>query len=335
MKGLNIDYINLLLIIIAFALAIMLPFKLFLLAYAILGPLHYFTEINWIRDKNYFVDISQWKYTIIVAATLIAIPYFYKIEIFKPLLEIPSIKSLIFTLSKYSNAIYFISLVCAGALIFSKTIKTRLTIILSGIILAILLHHFTFYQTVIGILLPTIIHVYVFTIMFMLYGTLKTTTTVGVINIILLLAVPFILSLITIDNTSFLFSDQIKKLYLDNNFHVLNANLSKLIGTSDGTTFFFYEISDLKIQMFISFAYTYHYLNWFSKTTIIGWHKKLTQKKSVIIIALWIAAVLLYFYDYKLGLTIVLFFSLLHVLLEFPLNMISIKSILNSVTKRI
>ena len=58
---------------------------------------------------------------------------------------------------------------------------------------------------------------------------------------------------------------------------------SKYIGLSDGKTFFFYECMELKLMMFLSFIYLYHYLNWFSKTTVIKWHKNLNLKKQFVL----------------------------------------------------
>jgi hypothetical protein len=46
-----------------------------------------------------------------------------------------------------------------------------------------------------------------------------------------------------------------------------------------------------------------------------------------IIIFLWIAACSIYAYDYAMGLTFLFFLSFCHVLLEFPLNVISIVGI--------
>jgi len=75
----------------------------------------------------------------------------------------------------------------------------------------------------------------------------------------------------------------------------------------------------IQLQRFIAFAYTYHYLNWFSKTSIIGWHK--TSKIHLIFTAvIWVLSVSLYVYDYTVGLKVLLFLSILHVVLEFPLN---------------
>jgi len=73
------------------------------------------------------------------------------------------------------------------------------------------------------------------------------------------------------------------------------------------------------VMRFIAFAYTYHYLNWFSKTSVIQWHK-VPRKTLSIVIAVWIISVAIYAYDFMLGLKWLFLLSFLHVLLEFPLN---------------
>jgi hypothetical protein len=73
------------------------------------------------------------------------------------------------------------------------------------------------------------------------------------------------------------------------------------------------------MQIFFAYAYTYHYLNWFSKTKIINWHK-VPKKYLIASVGIWILAVALYFYNYKIGLMALFFLSVLHVFLEFPLN---------------
>ncbi len=75
---------------------------------------------------------------------------------------------------------------------------------------------------------------------------------------------------------------------------------------------------------FIAFAYTYHYLNWFSKTSVIGWHQ-VSRRKLAGVLVIWVFSVGLYLYDYRLGLLALLFLSLLHVVYEFPLNYISVR----------
>src|SRR3989442_13654470 len=50
----QVNYLNIGLMLLAMTLALARPFELFLLAYALLGPLHYLTEISWLHDKRYF-----------------------------------------------------------------------------------------------------------------------------------------------------------------------------------------------------------------------------------------------------------------------------------------
>ena len=333
MKTKNIDILNTFLILISFVLAYLLPFQIFLLAYAILGPLHYFTEINWIRDKNYFVRDKNWIYLVLFFAFLLSIPFFSRLSFFDSLQENLLLQKIRFALPAYLNPLFLVGLITAFTLVTLKNKKQQYGTIGLGIVVAVLLYNMPLYSMIIGVFIPTIIHVYFFTLFFMWYGTLKNKNNIGYFNVILMLIVPVLIAIVHVDQNLYHFSDTVKSSYIANSFHVLNANISKILGVSDGTTFFFYEVADLKIQMFITFAYTYHYLNWFSKTTTIGWHQTLTSKKSLLIIILWIGAVGLYFYNYSVGLALLLFFSLLHVFMEFPLNIISIKAVGKSLFK--
>ena len=85
---------------------------------------------------------------------------------------------------------------------------------------------------------------------------------------------------------------------------------------------FFSEVG-IMLMRFIAFAYLYHYLNWFSKTEVIRWHK-VPKIRFIGVIALWLISCGLYAYDYAIGLSFLFFLSFTHVLLEFPLNVTSI-----------
>src|SRR5580698_7451557 len=50
-----IDAAHLVLLLVALALAYLVPFELLLLSYVILGPAHYTTEISWLHDRKYFL----------------------------------------------------------------------------------------------------------------------------------------------------------------------------------------------------------------------------------------------------------------------------------------
>jgi hypothetical protein len=78
----------------------------------------------------------------------------------------------------------------------------------------------------------------------------------------------------------------------------------------------FVPASELGIMRF---AYTYHYLNWFSKTSVIRWHE-VSRVRGAGIVAGWAAGVGLYLYSYQLGFAVFYVLSVVHVMLEFPLN---------------
>lgn len=327
MNTIQIDKLNTFLILLSFGLAYLFPFELFLLVYAVLGPLHYFTEINWIKDKDYFVKSKIWIYLTLIFTLLIAIPGLLKFSNFNFLNDYPLFRLLRYGIPKYSNHLIFLLLITAFSLLFWKKRKQQIFIIFLGILIALAVHQFKTYHIIIGILLPTIIHVYVFTILFMWYGNLKEKKSINYLNLVLMLLIPLFLFMLNIDNGSYHFSETTKSL-IGTHFYKLNHTILNLFGLEKNPNLFFYDIANLKIQIFIAFAYTYHYLNWFSKTTVIGWHKKLTQKKSILIGVLWLLSVGLYFYNYSIGLAVLLFLSLLHVILEFPLNIITIKEVL-------
>src|SRR2546421_9169325 len=49
------DAAHLGLMLSALALTYLVPFELLLLAYVVLGPAHYATEISWLHDRKYFL----------------------------------------------------------------------------------------------------------------------------------------------------------------------------------------------------------------------------------------------------------------------------------------
>ena len=92
----------------------------------------------------------------------------------------------------------------------------------------------------------------------------------------------------------------------------------------------FYSKTGILLARFIAFAYTYHYLNWFSKTRIIQWHK-VPRYRFVLVVVFWIISIGIYTYDYVSGIIWLFFLSYLHVLFELPLNFISIIGIGKSI----
>ena len=328
MKSQQIDLLNIGLIILSAILAYHFPLQLFLVSFTILGPLHYLTEINWLDKKQYFTQTNNrtWLWIALVSTVIIISPklYFY----FSGGPE-SALTDAVLYINSWTTSLYFMCLILAVAFIALKKKEHRIILVALGCILAFFLNTDDMYSTIIGVFVPTIIHVYIFTLLFMLYGAKKSKSTLGYLAVAMAVFVPIMLTSVQIDNMSYVFSSTMKDTYLENHFYQAPLSFAKILGKTDGLSFFFYEIIELRLMMFMSFIYFYHYLNWFSKTTLIQWHKTLTTKNSITIVSLWAAILALFYYDFRLGFFIALFFSVLHVITEFPLNIMSIKGIIS------
>ncbi len=319
------DKLNIFLVLFSALLAFIFPLELFIFSYAIIGPLHYITEIKWLHQKNYFFTEDQrvWLSAGIVATLVIFIPKVY----FKLYGEEGSLYDVLNVVNEWSNSVIFSTLLFAGAYQFRFSKTKWIMVAIIAIIGSIGLKNIESYQLIIGVFVPTIIHVYLFTIIFMLYGARRSHSTYGYFAIACAVTVPVVIISLDLTRDSYLFGNWWKEVYLSNNFHVTPVLFSKFMGISDGNSFFFYESMELKLMMFISFIYCYHYLNWFSKTTVIKWHKNINRRTGIAIVAIWIVSLIVYFYSITWGLLLFLFMGFLHVILEFPLNMYSLREL--------
>jgi hypothetical protein len=397
-KDAQINYINIGLMALSAVLAYFLPFETFLLAYAFLGPLHYLTEISWLHDRNYF---SKGKYDFVVLLIIgVLLSYaafandsginidfynwFQEANLFDKLLVLALFSSILFALVKnlYVKiaAILFLFVFISGWLSPENATENRSS------------------TTVFALtsLVPTLIHVYVFTGLFMLYGALKSRSKTGLLSVATLILFPLILVFFApvnpknnylsdygktsyyangdgffFTNVSILDHFELideplltNKQYLDSvvnkksadntipvaeraritdslknklneNFIVPNPESEyynkpipvKYAIPIDTKKYYwnsvFFSTIGIMLMRFIAFAYLYHYLNWFSKTEVIRWHK-VPKLRFAAVIGLWLVACGLYAYNYSLGLSFLFFLSFTHVLLEFPLNIVSI-----------
>jgi hypothetical protein len=158
----------------------------------------------------------------------------------------------------------------------------------------------------------TIVHVFLFTAAFMIYGALRTKSQSGIAALLVLIACA-VATLVSSAHWQ-IPGARIRELY--GPFEQLNAVLLQLWHRSPSNI---YGSTGAGIMRFIAFAYTYHYLNWFSKTSIIGWHRA-ARTRIVAIATLSAAAIALYAYNYRIGFAALYALSMLHVMLEFPLN---------------
>ncbi len=329
----RIDLINVALLIFSLALAFVIPFELFLFVYAVLGPLHYLTEISWLHDKNYY---SQSKKDVILLVVIsLALTFLFVAgqqfpEWLNDTMEVEQRDVL-------TSSLTFIAFGSALFMAFIKKPVIRAIGIILTILLALVVNNSMVFFTV---FLPTLIHVFLFTSLFMLYGALKSRSKIGVLTVGLHVLCPFLLYYLFPGETFFGISDGGKQAYDGSMFKGLNFYI--LSNYFDTTAFSGMTIENvlygsragIAVMRFIAFAYTYHYLNWFSKTEIIQWHK-VPKSRFIMVIVAWVVSVVLYAVDYSLGFQWLFLLSFMHVLLEFPLNYISIVGIFTELKGRV
>lgn len=323
----KIDGLNILLILVSLLLAYELPFGLFLFSYAVLGPLHYLTEINWLKQKNYFVKERKWVWVLIFLAVLSFILLLLKLKTFHLTDATGPIGYQLNSNNLFNGALLISLLFAIGLVYLQKGKQIMLFLVISALISFLLLKYLSFSTRLLCVFLPTIVHVYLFTLLFMIAGTLNTMSKAGIIAIILLMLCPVIIFTTNIDIANYRIAELTMTTFTKSGFYNVNTLLARMGGIQTKGYSPFLSVMGIKIQIFIAFCYTYHYLNWFSKTSIIGWNKNVSIPKFITIIIVWIGAVGLYWYNYIIGFNVLFLLSTMHVFLEFPLNISSIKQI--------
>jgi hypothetical protein len=342
MTAAQVNYLNVGLMLISCALAFVLPFELFLFSYAILGPLHYLTEINWLHKRNYFTKGKKDYLLLIGLCFLLVFSFYFKIALswFLPadgqgqIIVSPGLKAI----ADFADSHWTIFLFAAfgAALIMILVESRKLKIISYGLLLvsALLFRENKTYLIPFATFLPTLGHVFLFTSAFMLVGALKSRSFSGMLSLLVFIACAASFFLFIPETSGYTVSETLRYNY-NVSFLALNFSIFEIFQpaqaanaqTAEQILSLIYESEfGILITRFIAFAYTYHYLNWFSKTSVIKWHL-VPKKQLTIVCTLWLASVGLFFYDYKTGFIVLYLLSMLHVLLEFPLNFQSFKQI--------
>jgi len=309
MNTTRVDLINMGLMIISCIAAYLLPFELFLFSYAVLGPLHYLTEISWLHRRDYFVN-GKWDYLIFIPLTLV-LTYFVVFD------EGPQA-------GRWAANMIFTRFAAALAMVFIKKWTNKFLLILIAFMIGWLMSFFNGFQLIFGMYIPTLIHVFLFTGLFIIYGALKSKSLTAGLSVFI-----FVLC-----GISFFFYAPVMSWYQVSPYAVSNISSLKFGGLiyssvqslhlkipagSNAYQVVFNSMAGQSVMRFIAFAYTYHYLNWFSKTSIIKWHL-VPRKWLIVVLMAWVSAIALYAIDFVLGLEVLFLLSMLHVFFEFPLN---------------
>lgn len=325
----KVNYLNIVLIAIACAIAFVLPFELFLFSYVVLGPLHYLTEINWLHQRNYFTNSrSDHKGILLIGSALL---FFYLVSVsvnwewarsmYSGYIDVAYLSDLARTLVSYMIVMAFVASL-SMVLFKDRLAKIAFTFIVTGVLL--LLAAIRPSLMVFAVLLPTVIHVSLFMGLFMLYGAIKGNSFSGYLSVVVFVIGMLLCFLYVPLDPAYLVPEELLDKYLRTDLKSINQVLLSFWGEVDPELkTLLYSEKGIAIQRFIAFTYTYHYLNWFSKTQIINWHH-ISKLRTVWIAVLWMLAVSVYIYDMVIGITVLFLLSMLHVFLELPLNFRSI-----------
>ncbi len=303
----GINYINIGLMLISLAASFILPFEVFLFSYAILGPLHYLTEISWLERKNYFIQSKKDIWVFVLMVVFITIGMFNEAS----------------KINSFIASFLFAGFIYAFVILYVQKTGIKLLFLLVAFMISVI---FSFNQypafpfLLFAVWLPTIIHVYFFTGAFILLGALKSKSVSGIISLLVFVLCGALCFIYMPENTGIAVTEYGKKAY--SFFRLLNSTLYSAFGFGemvDTDDELFHAPKALAVMRFIAFAYTYHYLNWFSKTTLIKWNQ-ISQKRLAVIIGLWTLSIVLYVFSYKIGFYALFLLSMLHVFFEFPLN---------------
>ena len=294
--------------------AYLFPFELFLFSYAILGPLHYLTEISWLHDRGYFIRTKAatgprfdraWLALVGVTLTVMMIGVVGEKVLHR---DVPPV---------WEIGLFYLVFLTASVAAIARSVKRALLVAgVGAVALAVFSRSPLF--ALLAFFLITIIHVFVFTGAFILMGALKTRSASALLSlaVFVLCAASFF---VYVPAGAALPGDYVRTSY--ESFQTLNAQLIRLFHLGPGTTTaeIYMSTGGLVVMRLIAFAYTYHYLNWFSKTSVIRWHE-ISKPRAALIAVLWIAALVPFAFSYVLGFVVLYMLSVLHVMLEFPLN---------------
>jgi hypothetical protein len=299
----TLDIANIALMLISAIAAFVLPFELFLFSYAVLGPLHYLTEINWLHERKYFAT-GKFDYILLIVIGILLFAFSYLFKEYNVLI----------------NPLLLVAFFYALGCVVFKEYLYKLAFVALAFLVGLIFKNSPPFIYLIGVFLPTLIHVFLFTGLFMLFGALKSKSKTGLVSVVVFAVCALSFFVFSPQFNFYQVTEYAEKALVDSGFIILNKSIIELFNLGQFTreTVFTSSIG-LGIMRFIAFAYTYHYLNWFSKTEVIKWHQ-VPRKQLLTVLLLWVASVALYAYDYYVGLVALYFLSMLHVLLEFPLN---------------
>lgn len=300
----RINHLNSVLMVMSALLAFIAPFEVFLLAYAVLGPLHYLTELSWLYDRNCFLPRRRDYAPLILLLVVLILAGGTPWSVER--------KNEVVTLANYAAFFGAAVLIATSA----RATKTLVIFLLGLSFLAV--RHSEPCTILFGLLLPTIIHVFIFTGAFMLLGALRSRSRSAVASmaIFMLCAMSFFCLEIAPMHQVSSYARALYAPFERLNWILMSALAPVAASSSDPL---YQSAQGLAVMRFIAFAYLYHYLNWFSKTSIIKWNR-ISPSRAATVTLLWIASLWVYAHHGQAGAMLLASLSYAHGFLELPLD---------------
>ena len=294
-------------LIVSATAATLAPLQVFLFAYAFIGPLHYLTEMAWLQKRHFFSAeglLSSPVYVVIASALCLAV-------------------SVDFYFHRGLTAVSIALLVVLSLSTRVRDPRILIAVIATGLLARYFLHGFVIF---IGAILPTLVHVYVFTLLFMISGVVRDLRRSDStppwrllahwINPVLLLVLPPILLRV---HPAYSSPGQYW-IHAESGFADLHGYLVHLLGGNlRPDSSILSSVPAAAVLRCLAFIYLFHYLNWFTKTDLLQWHR-VSRRSWTVIVLLYALSIGCYLWNFLIGFYVVNFLSLLHVFLEFPLN---------------
>ena len=300
----RINNTNSVLMLMAAGAAFVAPFEIFLLSYAILGPLHYLTELSWLYDRDCFLAGRGDYFPLIVLCFAVIVI---------PVTHWPSART-----SEFAAMMNYAAFAFAAVLLWARTAKRR--VVGCGVMALLLpvVANSELCRVFFWPLLPTIIHVFIFTGAFILLGALRGRSKSALASLVVLglcTLVFFCVPMMPIHAVSS-YARAAYAPFEHINWIVMNALRLTPAGSADPL----YESPQgLAVMRFIAFAYLHHYLNWFSKTSIIKWNR-ISRARGATIVSLWFASLWIIAHHGAAGSMLLASLSYAHGFLELPLD---------------
>jgi len=293
-------YADLAALAISGVLAAFAPMQVFLFSFAVLGPLHYLTEIAWLNKKKFYLGdsaVPRWVYVLAAVAAVVL-----------------SLASGLLKHDMWFWAVGAMLLISLSVLVRNAYVMTAVAVV--ALIASFFLRTWVFF---VAAMVPTLVHVFFFTWTFMVSGALRERerSLTKWVNPALAAVIPVLLMFVPMHYgrlggfwlraESMTFVSIHAKLAGDlHHTVVLNGMLLK-------------DPVVAGLMRVFAFAYLFHYLNWFAKTELLELHK-IPRREWAAIALVYVACLASFGVSFRFGFMVSSFLSVLHVVLEFPLN---------------